>query len=226
MKYQIDGTTFPSLTVQLNRGEAVVTEIGGMAWMRGNIEMGTGANDGVIRSILRYALGESFLLTSYRCMGDDALITFTPKFPGSIVPIDMSAGQSMICQLGSFMVGEEGVSIAAHMNKKIMAGLFGGEGFVMQKITGPGHAWIEVSGDFAQIDLPRNTHIRANPGHVVMFDPSVSFDITRVRGVRNLLFANEGVFLAKLSGPGRIWLQTTPGNFWMQMMNQPRENGN
>ena len=210
MKYEIHGTTLQTLDITLQKDESVFTESGGMAWMIGDVEMQTNARGGLFKSIARTFAGESLFLTTYQCQGAQALITFTPEAPGSIIPVELAAGESRICQKDAFMVAEDSVTLETYLRKKLGAGFFGGEGFVLQKITGPGLAWVEISGEVRSYELKSGQTMKVDPGHIAMYDPSVSYDITRVKGLRNMLFAGEGVFLATLTGPGRVWLQSLP----------------
>jgi len=154
--------------------------------------------------------GESLFLTTYTCKSQDGLITFTPEAPGKVIAINLEPGQSMICQKDSFMVAEQKVKLEMHFRKKLGAGLFGGEGFILQKITGPGTAFVEIPGEVREIQLAPGERIMVDPGHIAMFEPSVNYDIAGVKGLKNVLFSGEGLFLATLTGPGKIWLQSLP----------------
>ncbi len=210
MRYRINGTTLQTLDIILEQGESVYTESGGMAWMMGNIEMKTNTRGGLVRGLARTLAGESLFLTTYTCQGNEALIVFTPEAPGSILPVELAAGESRVCQKDAFMVAEDGVELEMHLRKRLGTGLFGGEGFILQKITGPGRAWVEIAGEVREYDLAQGQTMKVDPGHIAMYEPSVSYSIDRVRGVRNLLFGGEGIFLATLKGPGRVWLQSLP----------------
>ncbi|MEM9773196.1 MAG: TIGR00266 family protein [Chloroflexota bacterium] len=210
MEYKIHGTTLQTLDLILNHNEAVYTESGGMAWMTGNIGMQTNTNGGVLKGIARSFAGESMFLTTYTCDGNKALITFTPESPGSIIPVKLGANESRICQKDAFMVAEKTVNLEVHFRKKLGAGIFGGEGFILQKLTGPGTAFVEIAGDVRSYELAEGQVLKVDPGHIAMYEPSVSYDIARVKGVRNILFGGEGLFLATLTGPGRVWLQSLP----------------
>ena len=210
MKYQIHGTTLQTLDITLSKGESVFTESGGMAWMVGDIEMKTNTRGGLLSGLARSMAGESLFLTSYACRGPQALVTFTPEAPGSIIPVELGAGEVRICQKDAFMVAEESVTLEVHFRKKLGAGLFGGEGFILQKLTGPGTAWTEIAGDVRSYTLKAGQTMKVDPGHIAMYDPSVDYDIARVKGVKNMLFGGEGLFLATLTGPGRVWLQSMP----------------
>lgn len=210
MKYEIHGTTLQTLDIYLSQGESLFTESGGMAWMTGDIEMSTNTRGGLMKGLARSLAGESLFLTTYTCRGTGALITFTPEAPGSIIPVELQAGESRICQKDAFMVAQDSVQLEIHFRKKLGAGIFGGEGFVLQKLTGPGSAWVEISGEVRSYNLKAGQTMRVDPGHIAMYEPSVSYDITRVKGARNILFGGEGLFLATLTGPGKVWLQSLP----------------
>lgn len=210
MEYKITGSVMESVDIHLKRGEAVYTESGGMAWMRGSIKMDTTTRGGVMSGLGRMLSGESLFLTTYTCESPDGLITFTPEVPGKIIDMTLNAGQSMICQKDAFMCAEDSVGLEMHFRKKLGAGLFGGEGFILQKVTGPGVVFIEVPGEVREYVLSAGEKISVDPGHIAMFEPTVDYDIERVKGVRNVFFGGEGLFLATLKGPGKIWLQSLP----------------
>lgn len=178
--------------------------------MRGVIDMDTTTRGGMMSGLGRMLSGESLFLTTYTCESNDGLITFTPEAPGKILDMKLNAGQSLICQKDAFMCAENDVELEMHFRKKLGAGLFGGEGFILQKITGPGVAFIEVPGEVREYTLSAGEIIKVDPGHIAMFEPTVDYDIDRVKGVRNVLFGGEGLFLATLKGPGKIWLQSLP----------------
>jgi len=210
MQYEIKGATLQTLDIHLNAGESVFTESGGMAWMKGNIDMTTNTRGGLLKGLARSLAGESLFLTTYSCKGSQGMITFTPEAPGSIIPVELGTGESRICQKDAFMVAQESVTLEAHFRKKLGAGLFGGEGFVLQKLTGPGLAWVEIAGEVREYDLQAGEKMLVDPGHIAMYEPSVNYDIQRVKGVKNMFFGGEGLFLATLTGPGKIWLQSLP----------------
>ena len=210
MQYRISGTLMESVDIHLKEGETVYTESGGMAWMRGSFDMDTSTRGGLGAGIGRMLAGESLFLTTYICKSPDGLITFTPEVPGKVVDLKLEAGQSMICQKDAFMCAEESVELEMHFRKKLGAGLFGGEGFILQKITGPGTAFVEIPGEVRKIELKPGEMIKVDPGHIAVFEPTVEYDITGVKGLKNVLFSGEGLFLATLTGPGTVWLQTLP----------------
>ncbi len=210
MRYEIHGTVMQSLDVHLGRGESIYTESGGMAWMKGNVAMETNTKAGLMKGLGRMLSGESLFMTTYVSKDDDGLVVFTPEAPGKVVPVDLAAGQTLICQKDAFMCADSSVQLAMHMNKKLGAGLFGGEGFILQKVTGPGTVFFEIPGEVREYTLGAGESMRIDPGHIAMFESSVRYDIQRVKGLKNMFFAGEGLFLATLTGPGKIWLQTMP----------------
>jgi len=210
MKHEIHGTTMQTVDVWLEQGESVYTESGGMSWMSANIEMETSGKGGLMKGLGRMMSGESFFLTTYRCSSGSGLVTFASEFPGKILPMELAKGQSIICQKDAFMCAQEGVDLAMHFRKKLGAGFFGGEGFIMQKITGPGIAFLEISGELTKYELKDGQTLKVDQSHLAAMDPTVDFDITRVKGLKNIFFSGEGLFLATVKGPGNVWLQSMP----------------
>ena len=211
MRYEIHGTVMQSLDVYLSPGESMYTESGGMAWMKGNVDMKTDTRGGLMAGLGRKLAGESLFMTTYTNRdAAESLIVFTPEAPGKIVPAKLGENQSLICQRDSFMCAETSVEVAMHFRKRLGAGFFGGEGFVLQKITGPGYVFLEIPGEVREYNLAAGESMRIDPGHIAFFEPSVSYDITTVKGLTNVLFSGEGLFLATLTGPGRIWLESLP----------------
>jgi uncharacterized protein (TIGR00266 family) len=210
MQYEIKGTTMPSLDITLQPGEMIFTEKGGMAWMSGDLSMETSSKGGVLKGLGRRLAGESFFMTTYRCNSGQAMITFTPEAPGTILPRELGYGETLICQKDAFMCAQDSVQVEMHFRKKLGTGLFGGEGFILQKVTGPGTAFLEISGEVREYELQAGQTMQIDPGHIALFEPTVKYDLERVKGVKNILFGGEGLFLARLTGPGRIWLQSMP----------------
>lgn len=210
MRYELHGTVMQVVDIHLSQGESVFTESGGMAWMRGDIDMLTNTRGGLMAGLGRMLAGESLFMTTYTCRSDSGMITFTPEAPGKILDIRLNPDQSLICQKDAFMCAEDSVKLEAHFRRKLGAGFFGGEGFVLQKVTGPGMVFIEIPGEAREYTLAAGEVMKVDPGHIAMFEPTVSYDITRVKGVTNIFFGGEGLFLAALTGPGRVWLQSLP----------------
>lgn len=210
MKYKIAGTTLQSLNVELNEKESIYSESGGMAWMSDNIKMDTSAKGGIIKGFSRKIAGESFFLTNFTCTKGKGIITFTSEFPGKIIPIKFEKGKELICQKDAFMCAQPGVNLSLYLKKRLGAGIFGGEGFILQKISGKGIAWFEIAGEVIQYDLKKDQALRIDTGHIAMYEPSVDYSVERIRGLKNIFFGGEGLFLATLKGPGKVWLQTMP----------------
>ncbi|MBM7581861.1 uncharacterized protein (TIGR00266 family) [Caldicoprobacter guelmensis] len=210
MEYRIIGENLPAVIFKLRQGESVITEAGGMCWMSEGIEMDTNMKGGFFKGLGRAISGESVFISKYTCSMDGAEIAFASSFPGKIMPIVLEPGQSIICQKGAFLCGESSVEVSVHLVKKLGAGLFGGEGFVLQKITGPGTVFLEVDGSAVEYTLSSGEVLKVDTGHIVAFEPTVEYDVITVKGFKNLFFGGEGLFLSKLTGPGKVMLQTLP----------------
>lgn len=210
MEYNIRGTVMPILDVELRQGETVYTESGGMAWMSPNISMDSNMKGGLGSSLGRMFSGESLFMVNYTCTEGIGTISFCNESPGKIIPLNLSQGESIICQKDTFMTAESSVKLEIELTKKIGAGFFGGEGFILQKITGPGKAFLEFTGEMTEYQLEQGQTLKVDPGYIGAFEPTVRYDITRVKGIKNMLFSGEGLFLATVTGPGKIWLQSMP----------------
>ncbi len=207
MNYQIIGNTVPAVEVTLNAGESMFTQSGGMIWQTNGISMSTNARGGLGRSLGRMFTGESIFMANYTSQTNGAKIAFGATCPGSIVPMDISRGE-LIVQKGSFLCAEQTVDLKATFTKKFTAGLFGGEGFILQRLFGYGMAFLEVDGDMVDRVLAPGETLKVDTGNVVAFETSVSYDIETVKGLGNIFFGGEGLFLTRLTGPGRVILQT------------------
>jgi uncharacterized protein (TIGR00266 family) len=211
MEYQIIGTTLQAVIMELDPGEIVYSESGGMAWMSGNMAMQTSGRGGGLGGMFKRAIsGESLFLVEYSPQGGKGIVAFASDFPGKIVPVNLAAGQQMIAQKQAFLAAEKTVQLDIAFRRKLGAGFFGGEGFVMQRLTGPGIAFVCLDGEIMEYTLGPDQVLKVDTGHVAMYEPTVSFDIEMLKGFRNILFGGEGLFLATLRGPGRVWLQTMP----------------
>lgn len=210
LKYKIDGTTLPVVTIQLEPGTKVYSESGGMSWMSGNVEMDTNTGGGLGRMFKRALAGESMFITDYFVHSGAGIVAFASEFPGKIVDLHLAEGEQLIVQKDAFMCAEKSVDIDMHLRKRLGAGFFGGEGFILQRLTGPGDAFVELDGEIVTYDLQPGQVLKVDTGHVAMFQPTVDFDITMLRGFKNILLGGEGLFLATLRGPGKVWLQTMP----------------
>ncbi|MEG0872851.1 MAG: TIGR00266 family protein [Clostridia bacterium] len=210
MKTEITGNFLPVLSCVLEKGEKICTESGGMSWMSDSFEMTTNTNGGVMKGIGRAFAGESIFMNTYTCTEEQGEIAFASCFPGQILEFDISEGQSLICQKGSFLCGESEVKSEMFFRKKIGAGFFGGEGFIMQKITGHGKAFLEIDGNVTKKELKDGEILKIDNGYVVAMTDKVDLDIITVKGVKNMFFGGEGMFLTTLKGPGSVWLQSMP----------------
>ncbi len=211
MEYSIIGTTLQAVIMELDPGETVYSESGGMSWMSGNIVMNTGTRGGGLGGVLkRVVTGESLFLVEYTSQGGKGIVAFASDFPGKIIPVNLVQGQQMIVQKQAFLCAERTMGLDIHFRRKLGAGLFGGEGFIMQKLSGPGVAFVCLDGEIVEYTLEANQILKVDTGHVAMYEPTVGFDIEMVKGFKNILFGGEGLFLTTLRGPGRAWLQTMP----------------
>ena len=208
MKYEIKGGYFPVVTCTLSSGEQMITEKGSMVWMSSNIEMET-QGGGLGKMFSKAFSGESMFQNIYTARGE-GMITFGSSFPGQIIPLQVSPGREMILQKSAFLASETGVTLSIFFNKKLGAGLFGGEGFIMQKISGQGIAFVEIDGELVEYDLKPGEVLVVDTGNVAGFESTVSMDIRQVPGLKNKLLGGEGLFNTHLTGPGKVWLQTMP----------------
>lgn len=205
MQYQIIGGSFPVVECRLANGESMITEKGSMVWMSPNMNMQTSGAGGLGRMFS----GESIFQNIYTAQGGDGLIAFGSSFPGMIKAMDLSQGD-WIFQKSAFLAAEAGVKLSVEFNRKLGAGLFGGEGFIMQRLSGRGLAFVEIDGDLKEITLAPGQQIVVDTGIVAGFEAGVKMDIQTVKGLKNKLFGGEGFFNTVLTGPGRVWLQTMP----------------
>lgn len=211
MHYQIIGETVPAVECTLNAGESMFTQSGGMIWQTEGITMTTNARGGVGRSLGRIFTGESIFMANYTADVSGAVVAFGSTVPGSVIAVDISQGE-LIVQKGAFLCAEQTVDLKASFTKKFAAGLFGGEGFILQKLFGKGMAFLEVDGDKIERVLAPGEVIKVDTGNVVAFESTVNYDVETVKGLGNILFGGEGLFLTRLTGPGRIILQTQSFN--------------
>jgi uncharacterized protein (TIGR00266 family) len=214
MQSRIVGTTMPVLEVLLQPGEALISEAGELSWMTQTIAMQThtqmGGGGGFFGAIKRMAGGGTLFMTEYTAQGYPGEVAFATKLPGHILPIEIGPGHEYLIHRHGFLCATPQIQLGVGFQQSLGAGVFGGSGFLLQKLGGYGTAWIELSGETVVRDLQPGETLRVHPGHVGAFQASVSFQITRVPGIKNLLFGGDGIFLAALTGPGRVWLQTLP----------------
>lgn len=210
MQYQISGETLPVVICQLEAGEKMITEGGGMAWMSPNMLMETTTNGGLGKAFGRMLAGEKIFQNIYTAQGGTGLIAFASSFPGSVRAFPIEPGKEMIFQKSAFLAGEAGIQLSVFFNKKLGSGIFGGEGFILQKVSGRGIAFAEFDGHVVEYELQPGQQIVVDTGHLAAMTASCSMDIKSVPGVKNALFGGEGLFNTVITGPGHVWLQTMP----------------
>ena len=209
MQYEIKGGNFPVVVCQLQDGEQMKTESGSMVWMTPNMEMGTTGGGGLGKMFSKALSGESMFQNIYTAHGA-GMITFGSSFPGRIIPLQIAPGRDMIVQKSAFLASEMGVELSMHFNKKASTGIFGGEGFIMQRVSGSGMVFAEIDGELVEYQLGAGQQMIVDTGNVAGFEPSVGIEIQQVPGLKNKMLGGEGFFNTVLTGPGRIWLQTMP----------------
>lgn len=211
MQHQIHGTTLQTLEIVLQPGEMVFSQTHQMAWMDNGITMDTNTGGGMLKGLLRSASGGSLFVTHFSAQsGAAALVAFCPRFPGTIVARQLAPGETLICRRETFLCAESTVQLEIFFRQKIGSGIFGGEGFILQKVTGPGWVFLDLSGEIVEKTLAPGENLRVHVGHVGVQEPSVAFNITMMKGFKNVLFGGDGLFLAVLTGPGTVWLQSMP----------------
>ena len=212
MQYQIKGETLPVVICHLEAGEKMITEKGSMSWMSPNMHMETGTNGGIGKAFGRMFSGESMFQNTYTSQGGNGTIAFASSFPGSIKAFEISPGIEMIFQKSAFLAAEAGVQLSVHFQKKLGSGLFGGEGFILQRVSGQGTMFAEFDGHVIEYELQAGQQIVVDTGHLAAMTPSCQMDIQTIRGVKNIVFGGEGLFNTIITGPGRVWLQTMPAS--------------
>ncbi len=210
MQYKIVGEPMPAVICELQSGESMITERGSMSWMSPNMEMKTNAG-GVGKALGRLFSGESMFQNTYTANGA-GMIAFASSFPGAIRVVEVTPDRPVITQKGSFLAAESGVELSVFFQKRFGAGLFGGEGFIMQKLTGSGLAFLEIDGSAVEYELQPGQSMIVDSGNLAMMDASCSMDVVAVKGVKNALFGGEGLFNTIVTGPGKIVVQTMPAS--------------
>jgi uncharacterized protein (TIGR00266 family) len=214
MEARITGATLPVLELALSPGDKVIAETGQLSWMTAGIEMNTthatAGTSSFLGAIGRAMSGGGLFMTEYSAPMQPGVVAFAAKIPGQMTEIDIQPGRGYLVHKHGFVCATEGISVATGFQQSLGAGIFGGDGFLLQRLSGSGQAWIELDGEVVPYTLAAGETLRVHPGHVGMFDASVNFGITRIRGIRNMLFGGDGIFLAALTGPGRVWLQSLP----------------
>jgi len=214
MNAEVKGTTLPTLQVTLNPGEFVISTHGELAWMTANMQlsqqMNTGGQTGFMAGLKRVVAGGGLFLTKYAAQGGPGQVTFATKLPGRIFPLEITQCNGFLVHRHGWLCGSEGISPTIGLQQSFRGGLYGGDGFILEKLEGQGTAWIELSGEITTYDLVNGQTILVHPGHVGVFEQSISFQVTRMPGIANKLFGCDGFHLVALTGPGKVWLQSMP----------------
>ena len=213
MESKIIGTVMPVLEMSMQPGDRVFSESGQLAWMSMAIQMQTstsagGQKGGFMSALGRAVAGGTLFMTEYTAAGGPGLLAFAAKLPGQILPMEVAPNQGLMVHRHGFMCATPGVQFSIGFQQKLGAGVFGGTGFRMQRLQGQGQAWVELNGEVVTYDLQAGNTLRVHPGHVGMYQESVQFNITTIPGIKNAFFGGDGIFLAALTGPGRVWLQS------------------
>lgn len=209
MKYKVEGDSLPVLICELNAGESIISEVGGRTWMKGDIETKTITNGGIGKAIGRMFTGEGMFVSQY-IANSNCELGFASSFPGKIVAVELQAGESIVAQKGAFLAYTPEVTFNVFFQRKIGAGFFGGEGFVMQKFTGPGVVFLEIDGYAKTYDLANGETITCDTGVVAVMDATCKLEIKMVKGVKNMVFGKEGLFDTIVTGPGKVTVQSMP----------------
>ena len=210
MQYEIQGGSFPVVVCNVSANETMITEGGGMSWMSPNMKMETTSNGGIGKMIGRMVTKESLFQIKYTAQGGDGMIAFASSLPGEILALDINPASEYICQKSSFLASTSGIQLSTFFQKKLGSGLFGGEGFIMQKLSGNGVAFVEIDGSAIRYNLQPGQQLIVDTGHVVLMSATCSMDVQTVKGVKNMLFGGEGLFNTVVTGPGEVVLQTMP----------------
>ena len=209
MRYEIKGEPLPVVICNVDANETLISESGAMSWMTPNMEMQT-SGGGVGKALGRMFSGEKMFQNRYTAKGGPGMIAFASSFPGSIRAYEISPSREIICQKRAFLASTSGVNLSVHFQKKFATGLFGGEGFVMQKLSGNGIAFVEIDGTAVEYELSRGEQLLIDTGYLAMMDATVKMEIQQIKGVKNVLFGGEGLFNTLVTGPGHIVIQTMP----------------
>lgn len=210
MNYTIEGEPLPAVICNLENGETMITEKGAMSWMSPNMQMETTSNGGIGKMFGRAFSGESMFVNRYTARNGNGLIAFASSFPGSIRAFNISPGHEIVAQKSAFLASTTGIELSVFFQKRASSGFFGGEGFIMQKLSGNGVVFLEFDGYIKEYELAAGQQIIIDTGYLAAIDTTCSIDIQTVPGVKNILFGGEGLFNTVLTGPGRIWLQSMP----------------
>ncbi len=210
MRYSIIGETLPVVVCDVEAGESIITEKGSMSWMSPNMKMDTSARGGIGKALGRMFSGDSIFQNKYTAMGGMGQIAFSSSFPGSIKVVNITPAEPFIVQKGGFLAATDGVELSVHFQKRLGSGFFGGEGFVMQKLSGTGTAFIEIDGHACEYELAQGQSMIVNTGYLAGMSASCTMDVQAIQGAKNVLFGGQGIFHTVVQGPGRVILQSMP----------------
>jgi uncharacterized protein (AIM24 family) len=214
MRADVKGTTMPLLEVVLEAGEAIVSAHGDLSWMSANVQLSqttqAGSGGGLMAGFKRMAGGGGLFLTRYEAVGGQGMVTFASKVPGRIISVDIAPGNGYVVHRDGWVCGTAGITPSVALQQTFRGGIWGGEGFVLQKLDGEGQAWVELSGEIVTYELAAGQTLLVHPGHVGMFHGTVTFSVIRLPGIVNRYFGADGHHLVQLTGPGSIWLQSMP----------------
>ena len=210
LKYEIEGGTLPVVICYPEAGQTICTQRGAMSWMSPNMDMETSSGGGIKKALGRLISGDSIFLNEYATRGGTGMIAFASSLPGKIIPFEVTPGNGIIVQKSGFLAMEKGLDLSVYFQKKVGAGFFGGEGFIMQRITGNGTVFVEIDGHCKEYDLGPGESIIVDTGYVAAMSETCDMDIQSVKGVKNVLFGGEGLFHTRVTGPGKVYLQSMP----------------
>ncbi|MCD6244562.1 MAG: TIGR00266 family protein [Thermoproteota archaeon] len=208
MRYKIVGDNLQMVIVEINPGERIYAQAGALNHMSGNVRMEAKAKGGILKGLNRLIAGETFALVEYEAIGGPGIVAFSGSYPGKIMALELDGSKDYVLERGAFIACEEGVDVSATLTKRLSAGFFGGEGFILQRAEGVGTMWITGAGDFIEYNLKDGQVLKVDTGHIVAFEDTVSYEVERAGGLKTILLGGEGIFLAKLVGPGRVILQS------------------
>jgi uncharacterized protein (AIM24 family) len=214
MNAEVKGSTMPLLELVLEAGESVISTHGELSWMSANVQLtqttATGGQKGIMSGLKRAVGGGGLFLTKYEAQGGQGLLAFGAKLPGQIFEVAIAPGQGYLVHRHGWVCGTEGVVPTVGMQQSFRGGMYGGDGFILQRLEGQGRAWVELSGEITTYELAEGQSLLVHPGHVGLFEDRVNFSITRLKGIKNMAFGDDGFHLVSLTGPGRAWLQSMP----------------
>ena len=210
MKYEILGGSFPVVECTLKKGESMITQSGAMSYMDASMTMETTTNGGLGKVVGRMFTKEKLFQNNYTATKDDSKIAFCTCVPGSIKAVKLEKGQTLLCQKSSFLASYGNIELSTFFNKKIGVGIFGGEGFIIEKITGEGIVFIEIDGSTREFELAENEQLILSTGHLVSMDDTCTIDVQTVKGLKNIFLGGEGLFNTVITGPGKVTAQTMP----------------